>query len=216
MDPTAVWDAFGRKPAPDLPRFEWTQYNDHGPAIELLDTGPGRVVLDLGVGKGLHATHVLATGSKVVGVDFSPVQVKWARERLGDAVELHQGDALEVLARPEMEERFDSVYSRFGAHWFVDPEQLFPLLRRVLRPNGVFVFSHRETDCGCVGPNLHNVRDSQGGFNQVMRWDYPIDGWADMLRLEGFARVMARVVPPPDGADAEAMGTVLVETRRGD
>lgn len=215
MDPTAVWDAFGRKAAPDLPRFEWTQYTQHGPGIEILDTGPGRAVLDLGIGKGLHAPHVLATGAKMVGIDFSPVQIAWARQRLGNTVELHQGDVLEVLGRPEMEERFDSVYSRFGAHWYLDPELLFPLVRRVLRPNGVFAFSHRETECDCVGPNLHSVRDSAGGFNKTLRWDYPVEGWAGFLRVEGFVDITARVVPPPAEANEQATGTVLVAARRG-
>ncbi|MFI9601127.1 class I SAM-dependent methyltransferase [Streptomyces sp. NPDC052043] len=75
------WTAFaGARPVPRLRNvagettwFNWTQYPEHGPGLELL--GEPRTVLDLGCGSGRSTTHLAVRGARAVGVDFSPVLI---------------------------------------------------------------------------------------------------------------------------------------------
>jgi hypothetical protein len=56
-----------------------------GGVLELLDAGPGEVVLDLGCGTGELAAGIAATGARVIGLDRDPAMVAAAARRLGQA-----------------------------------------------------------------------------------------------------------------------------------
>jgi SAM-dependent methyltransferase len=71
---------------------------------------------------------------------------KWA----GTGAEFVCSQILEYLS--EHEEAYYAVYSIFGAAWFTAPGRLFPLVRRRLRPGGVFVFSQPSAIPGAYGP----------------------------------------------------------------
>jgi SAM-dependent methyltransferase len=103
----------------------------------LLGRGCGRC-LDLCCGTGLHLPGLLALGWQVTGIDISADQLRLARERVGENVELIRADA---VALPFPDEHFDAVVSMFS-HTDVDD---FPRLVResvrVLRAGGVFVYA---------------------------------------------------------------------------
>ncbi|GAA1376724.1 class I SAM-dependent methyltransferase [Catellatospora chokoriensis] len=139
------WDQYAQDRTPRRARnaagastwFNWTQYPDHGPSLEVLNLSPGARVLDLGCGKGGNLARVCTEGHRGVGVDVSALQVAHARTRwphlalvLGDAVTYLDGG----------EEPIDATYSVFGAHWFVEPDLLLPAVHRRLR--GVLAFSY--------------------------------------------------------------------------
>ncbi|MCZ0980002.1 class I SAM-dependent methyltransferase [Streptomyces diastatochromogenes] len=127
--------------------FNWTQWPDHGPDASLLGGVSGARVLDLGCGGGGNLAHLVALGAEAVGVDISPVQVAKARERR-PRLDVRQQSAEEFLAADTYE--FEAVCSVFGAAWFTDPDELLPLVRARLAPNGVYAFSHSPQPCAAA------------------------------------------------------------------
>jgi SAM-dependent methyltransferase len=103
----------------------------------LLGPGSGRC-LDLCCGTGLHLPGLVVLGWDATGVDISGDQLRLARERVAESVELVQADA---TALPFSDGCFDAVVSMFS-HTDVDD---FPgLVRkgaRVLKPGGAFVYA---------------------------------------------------------------------------
>lgn len=116
-------------------------------ADELLERLAGvkidpRHVLDLGCGPG-HATRALARmyrRATVCGIDFAPSMLRefrrgwWPRGRpfplCGDLMKLPVADA-----------SVDLLFSNLTFQWIDDLPALFGELRRVLRPDGVLMFS---------------------------------------------------------------------------
>ncbi|MEW2222020.1 class I SAM-dependent methyltransferase [Streptomyces sp. NPDC006990] len=216
MTTAPAWDTYARQ-RPDRRTvnasgartwFNWTQYPDHGPGAELLGIGPGASVLDLGCGKGGNLAHVAGMGTRAIGVDLSERQLHAARNRWGaDAFALHQGDALGYLAGRRAE--FDSVYSVFGAAWFIDPAELLPAVRAALRPGGVFAFSHRPPVAGCYGCQASYIeRGPDADPHVVRRWDHEPEQWRALLGEHGFLSPTARVIEAPPGP--RTVGTLLV------
>jgi SAM-dependent methyltransferase len=101
-------------------------------------------MLDLGVGAGRTTYTFGAISGRYVGVDYSPAMVRLARERVGESsrVTLTEGDA---RAMPEFANAsFDVVLFSFNGIDSNDHDGRLAALRevrRVLRPDGVFLFS---------------------------------------------------------------------------
>ncbi|MGW1504206.1 class I SAM-dependent methyltransferase [Streptomyces mirabilis] len=219
-DTTIAWDTYSRQ-RPERRRvnaagertwFNWTQYADHGPGVELLDLRAGGRALDLGCGKGGNAAHLAALGMDAVGVDISPVQLRAAEERWGGApgLEFHRGDALAYLQGGG--DDFDAVYSVYGVVWFTDPAVLLPLVRDRLRPGGTLVFSQRPPVEGCYGCQASYIpRGDDEDPLVVKRWDYEPPAWTSLLREIGFTDATARVLPAPPGN--RKTGTLIVAAR---
>jgi SAM-dependent methyltransferase len=102
----------------------------------LLGSGRGRC-LDLGCGTGLHISTLIDLGWSVAGVDVSEDQLRLARERVGDEVELVQADASEL---PFPDATFDAVLSAFTHTDVDDFEGLLREAARVLRKGARFVY----------------------------------------------------------------------------
>lgn len=219
--PTLAWDTYSHSKPQRRPTnaagqrtwFNWTQYVDHGPGAEVLGMGPGAVVLELGCGKGCNLAHAATLGARAVGVDVSGVQLAAARERWSDLpLELHHGDAVDYLAGTG--ERFDAVFSVFGAVWFTDPSELLPAVHYSLRPGGVLAFSQRPPVEGCYGCQAAYIDGTDDDTRLVVkRWDYTPQMWSDLLHEHGFTNVSAHVLPAP-GEAAHRPGTLLVRAER--
>lgn len=156
--------------------FNWTQYPDHGPGLEVIRLASVSRVLDLGCGKGGNLAHLEATGHQGVGVDISPLQIAHARTRW-PGLRLICGDALAYLE--EDGEPFDAIYSVFGAIWYVDPDTMLPAIHR--RLHGTLAFSY----------TFMNAVDA------LPRWDFEPEEWADRLDKCGFVEIETREIPPP-------------------
>lgn len=104
--------------------------------------GPGKSVVDLGCGPGLYANQLATTGADVLGVDFSPHSIEYARQQAagaGVAVEYATADYLTY----ETPRRFDLALMIFLDYCVISPEKRRRLLanvRTLLRPGGHFVF----------------------------------------------------------------------------
>lgn len=101
-------------------------------AIQALDVVPGARVLDLACGTGDLCRDLAAAGCPAVGVDFSAGMLAAARV----PSPLVRGDA---AALPFDDGAFDGVACGFALRNFVDLDEVFCEVARVLRPGGRFV-----------------------------------------------------------------------------
>ena len=95
----------------------------------------GATVADLGCGAGIPATRELTGhGLRVLGVDFSPVQLARAR-RLVPAASLVRADITALRLRPASLDAVVSFYTLIHVP-LADQRALFPRIRAWLRPDG--------------------------------------------------------------------------------
>ncbi|MFE1962568.1 class I SAM-dependent methyltransferase [Streptomyces sp. NPDC059479] len=203
---TELWDAYAASAFKDdaEPGFCWTQYAGHGPGPELL--GDPRSVLEIGCGTGRALAHLARQGIAARGVDLSPVMVKKTTAKWdGTGAVFVCAEVLEHLS--EHEELYDAVYSVFGAAWFTDPGRLFPLVRRRLKPGGVFVFSQPPAIPGAYGPQGMYKGGFAGKALYTYRYSYRPTVWEHLLARAGFASADARVLDAPQPGH---IGTLLV------
>jgi SAM-dependent methyltransferase len=214
-DPAGYWDHNAHGVTYDTPEeaiknaFGWTQYEGHGPGDELL--GDPLTALELGSGRG-NAVAALATkGIDATGIDISSAQVADAQQRWGHLPDTRfvRGDVLEFLGNSH--ERWDAIYSIWGALWFTDPEKLLPLVHDRLTPEGLLAFSHAP-----AVPGSYGIQGMYGnGFNGrqvwIYRWAYEPADWIKLLHRHGFTHVDARIHPAPA---PEHVGTLIVTARR--
>ncbi|MER5439783.1 hypothetical protein [Streptomyces sp. NPDC002790] len=91
---------------------------------------------------------------------------------------------------------FDVVLSIFGAVWFMDPDELLPLVRARLNDGDALAFSHLPA----AGQELEPGKAG-------MRHDHTADEWTGLLHDYGFRDVQAEIIEPPEGQN---VGTMLV------
>ncbi|MEU2428321.1 class I SAM-dependent methyltransferase [Streptomyces sp. NPDC007861] len=219
MTDPAYWDTYAKSSKPrrqtnaagETTWFNWTQYPDHGPGAGVLAISPGSVVLELGCGSGGNLAHLATLGARAVGIDVSPAQLTAVEDRWGGqpGLQLRHADAVPFLSETDTE--FDAIYSVFGAAWFTDPDVLLPLVRKRLRPGGVYAFSHRPAIEGCYGCQASYIHREDADPFIVKRWDYEPDRWVEILAGHGFTTASAEVVAAPPGP--KTFGTLLVRAQ---
>ncbi|WP_280401589.1 class I SAM-dependent methyltransferase [Nocardia carnea] len=102
----------------------------------ILETSPGRDILDVGCGTGIEARQFQQAGCTVLGVDPDERMAEFAR-RTGVDVEVCTFEAWDPAGRT-----FDAVVAGQAWHW-VDPVAGAAKAAEVLRPNGrIAVFGH--------------------------------------------------------------------------
>ncbi|MFJ5779269.1 class I SAM-dependent methyltransferase [Streptomyces sp. NPDC093094] len=210
------WDKYrpyrskGVQPRPAADRFEWTGIPGHGPGAEVLGTPDS--ALDLGPAEGENAAFLARQGIKVTAVDFSAVQVARARAFWADLLGLEFVHAEACAFLHEDPRQWDAIYSTWGAVWFTDPDDLFPLIAKRLTPGGIFAFSHREPVTGHYGAQQMSGKWLEGRESELTlhRWQYTTVQWADILKQHGFTDIDAQSLPAPDTA---APGTLIVRAR---
>ena len=132
------WDAETYDEVSD-PQFEWGIE-----VLERLELRGDETVVDAGCGSG-RVTAELAKrlpGGRLIAVDGSAAMLEKARQRLGDTVMYVEAD----LAKLELDEPVDLVFSTATFHWIVDHERLFARLHAALKPDGRLV-----AQCGGQG-----------------------------------------------------------------
>jgi len=102
------------------------------------DEVKGKSVLDLGCGSGPFVKKLFSLGAKKIkGIDLSDELIKIAI-RENPKVEFVVGDAKKT---PYKKEEFNLVVSSLMVHYFKDLKPLFREVARILKKNGLFVFS---------------------------------------------------------------------------
>lgn len=121
----------------------------YGPGVgtenefRLLGPVTGKRVLDLGCGGGQSSIAFAKQGAISIGVDFSVEQLAYARRLLeseeGIRVELRHGDLAELAF--QRADSVDIVFSAFALQYMPDLNRVFRQVHRVLKPNGMLLFS---------------------------------------------------------------------------
>ena len=109
-----------------------------------LDVQPGQHVLDVACGNGLTSRRLAALGANVTAFDFSAKLIERAKARpnLQSLISYQILDATDEQALLTLGERqFDSALSNMALFDMPEIEPLFRALPRLLRTNGIFVFS---------------------------------------------------------------------------
>lgn len=142
-----------------------------------------RRILDLGCGTG-HFTRELrrrCPRALVVGLDLAEGMLAVAHRRRGwlRRFALVQGDAHRLPFAPGC---FDLVFSNLLLQWSDTPQQIFAEVRRVLAPEGLFIFA-------TFGPEtLAELRDALGEEEAARRISPfpPLEWLGDRLLALGF------------------------------
>jgi trans-aconitate 2-methyltransferase len=164
------WDAETYERVSD-PQYEW--------GIEVLDrlelTGD-ETVLDAGCGSGRVTEKLLERlpRGRVIAVDASESMIQKAREKLGDRVDYLVAD----LARLQLPDPVDIVFSTATFHWISDHDRLFARLHDALLPGG-----RLHAQCGGVG----NVREHAEAIVRVAQRPEFAPHFAGMEVLWNFA-----------------------------
>jgi malonyl-CoA O-methyltransferase len=97
-------------------------------------------VLDIGCGTGQLLQHLMQCYPQAAlsGLDLAANMLQLATERLGNAVELLQGDAEQLSFE---DQRFDLVVSSSTFQWLEQCDTCFGEVQRVLEPGGLFCFA---------------------------------------------------------------------------
>jgi len=95
-------------------------------------------LLDVGCGNGGFLSLMSAENRKLAGADLSPEMIKYARERLGETVDLHVADSEHLPWEPGT---FDCLTCNFSFHHYPNPAAVLVEMRRVLKPGGHLVIT---------------------------------------------------------------------------
>lgn len=137
-------------------------------ALAQLGQIPHEDILDLGCGTGELLSAMLGRwpDARCAGLDLSENMLAVAQGKLGDRVELVQGDAAEL---PYGAERFDVVLCSDSFHHYPEPERVFSEVRRTLKPGGVFLLG--DTTAPWPVRGLLNLLLPFGGGGDVHLYD---------------------------------------------
>ncbi|MCO6441129.1 MAG: malonyl-ACP O-methyltransferase BioC [Nitrococcus mobilis] len=153
--------------------------------LELVRLNP-RWILDIGAGTGATTRQLMQRypRARFIALDIAPAMLRRARRRAPLLQRLRCACA-DAESLPFAAGSFDLVFSNLTLQWVNDPERVFREVQRVLRPNGLLLFTS-------LGPDtLKELRQS---------WEC-VDGYVHVNRFVdmhevGDAVVRARLADP--------------------
>ena len=135
-----AWESIAERYDAKIETKAHNAYYERPATLALLPDVSGKRVLDAGCGPGVYAAWLLERGAEVIGVDVSPKMVEFARKRLGDRAEFRVAnltDRLDFIG----DKSIDIVLSSLVLNYILDWSAVFREFARVLRNDGVLVFS---------------------------------------------------------------------------
>ena len=178
--------------------------------LRVLGDVAGKDILELGCGAAQWSIALAKLGARPVGIDLSDRQLEHARRLQADAdldFPLIHASAENV---PLPDASFDIVFCDHGAMTFADPYRTVPEASRLLRPGGLFAFSHHTPiesivwplDSDRVGDRLvvdyfgmHRLDDGETSTFQL-----PYGEWIRLFRANGFVIEDLIETRPAEGA----------------
>ena len=167
-------------------------------------------VLELGCGAAQWSIALAQAGARPVGLDLSERQLEHARTLMhaaGIEFPLVHASAESV---PLPDASFDIVFCDHGAMTFADPFLTVPEVARLLRPGGLFAFSHASPilmlawalDAERAGDCLVNDYFGMHVFDdgETVDFNLPYGGWIQLFRRHGFT--IEDLIEPRPAADA--------------
>jgi SAM-dependent methyltransferase len=178
--------------------------------LKVLGDVTGKDILELGCGAAQWSIALSQAGAHPVGLDLSERQLEHARRLMAEAgvdFPLIHGSA-EAVPLPDAS--FDIVFCDHGAMTFADPYRTVPEAARLLRPGGLFAFSHHspiQTICWALGEEMvgerlvndyfgmHRFEEDDESYFQL-----PYGEWIRLFRTNDLV-VEDLIEPrPPEGA----------------
>ncbi|MGE5156348.1 MAG: class I SAM-dependent methyltransferase, partial [Betaproteobacteria bacterium] len=102
----------------------------------------GKDILELGCGAAQWSIAVARAGARPTGLDLSERQLEHARRLMAEAGVTFPLIHASAESVPLADGSFDIVFCDHGAMTFADPYRTVPEVARLLRPGGLFAFSH--------------------------------------------------------------------------
>ncbi len=169
-----------------------------------------RDILEFGCGAAQWSIALAKAGARPVGLDLSDRQLEHARTamtRAGVEFPLVHASA-EAVPLPAAS--FDIVFCDHGAMTFADPYRTVPEAARLLRPGGLFAFSHGSPilaiawalDAERAGDRLVNDYFGMHQFDdgETIDFNLPYGEWIRLFRANGF--VVEDLIEPRPAPDA--------------
>lgn len=137
---------------------------------QLLPDFTNKKVLDLGCGYGWHCSYAIEKGAKhVIGIDISEKMLQVAKEKNNhESIEYMQG-TIEDIDFDENE--FDIILSSLALHYIEDYASVVEKVKKVLKPNGIFIFSAEHPDFTAEGSQNWYYNDN----NEILH--FPLDNY---------------------------------------
>ncbi|MEJ7747687.1 MAG: class I SAM-dependent methyltransferase [Candidatus Limnocylindrales bacterium] len=164
--------------------------------LQVLGDVRGKDILEFGCGAAQWSIALARVGARPVGLDLSERQLEHARRLMSEASLMFPLVHASAEAVPLPDASFDIVFCDHGAMTFADPYRTVPEAARLLRPGGLFAFSHEspiETICWPRGADragdrlaidyfdLHRIEDDGEVVFQL-----PFGAWIRLFRDSGF------------------------------
>ncbi len=168
------------------------------PAVErLLGTVQGQTVLDIACGSGVMARRLAALGGQVTAVDFSQALIERAQmrqQKVGEPVKYGVADATDEEALAALGEgKFQAVVCTMALMDMPVIAPLYRAVRRLLRPDGRFVFATSHPAFNSNNPVFLAELEDQDGVEQVTH-ALKIAAYLDVAPTKGMG---ARDEPAP-------------------
>ncbi len=189
--------------------------------LNILGDVAGKDVLEFGCGGAQWSIALAKRGARCVGIDLSERQLEHARA----AIEQHNVDVSLLHASAEdvplSDASFDIVFCDHGAMTFADPALTVPQASRLLRPGGLFAFSHEtpvhficwDEERDRISSKLHSSyfdrRHSDDGSSVV--FSLPYGDWIRLFRQNGFVVEDLIELRPPNDPETTYTDYVDVE-----
>jgi len=214
----AMWDAYSDEyQAKHANALDWRSALAWGSSevaestLHVLGDVDGKDILELGCGAAQWSIGLALVGARPVGLDVSSRQLEHARRLMAEAGVDFPLVHASAEAVPLPSQSFDIVFCDHGAMTFADPYLAVPEVSRLLRPGGLFAFSHHspiETICWALGADkvvdrlaldyfgMHRIDDGEDVFYQL-----PYGEWIGLFRANGFVvEDLIEPRPPPGSA----------------
>lgn len=107
--------------------------------FSLLGKITGKKILDAGCGSGIYSKILAKKGAKVYALEISKKMVDLAKDYCkGDNIQFKYGS---IDKLPYKNNSFDIVLASLVIHYLKNPEKAFEEFNRVLKKNGILIFS---------------------------------------------------------------------------
>jgi SAM-dependent methyltransferase len=193
--------------------------------LRILGEVDGLDILEFGCGAAQWSIALAQRGARPVGLDLSERQLDHARRLMagaGVAFPLVHGSA-EAVPLPDAS--FDIVFCDHGAMTFADPHRTVPEAARLLRPGGLFAFSHHSPfETMCWPPGVETITDrlvlDYFGLHRIdgeeeISFQLPYGRWIALFRENGFSvEDLVEPRPPTGGTSSYRSEAELAWARR--
>jgi len=117
-------------------------------SFSLLGNVKGKKILDAGCGTGISSKILAEKGAKVTGIEISKKMLEIAKEYCkGLGIKFDKGS---IDKLPYEDELFDAILASLVIHYFEDPSNVFKEFHRVLKKDGILVFSTNHPVNSCI------------------------------------------------------------------